>query len=369
MQQLRGYHFLITNLSESRKLMNKMSPTKYLKFIMKNFDKLGLVLMVVPVLVAMTACTGEINVDSKKDLASREGTHGSSVVLMPDSRPSIGDGQVYWNKADCASCHGPGGKGVAGKCDIDLTNTEWMRGRKPNEQYKTIAFGEGLVTKMPVLSSEGKVDNMDPIVVREFTHKEYASQFDKRILWDLVFYTRSLASPLLPEKEHMAMKAVFGANCAVCHGTRGAGDGPLNKGLILQPNPANFNKFVRFYDRTDEQLWDHIAHGIKWEGMPDFLGKEDRGNKVKFDADYIWKLVQYVRNFHEMSEFELEIEEAKKLGFIKEESVDDDKAKESSPKPEPEVNETSQTAPKPDASASEQKTESQDKGGVTPEAH
>ena len=95
------------------------------------------------------------------------------------------------------------------------------------------------------------------------------------------------------------MKAVFGANCAVCHGSRGAGDGQLNKGLVLQPAPANFTQFDRFYDRTDEQIWDHIANGIKWEGMPNFLGKQDRGNKVKFDADYIWKLVQYVRNFHE----------------------------------------------------------------------
>lgn len=280
---------------------------KNLTSFTKRIDKLAIALLTVPVLVAMTACTGEMNVDVRKDsLAARDATHSADLVLMPDSRPSVGDGSVYWKQANCASCHGDAGKGVPGKCDIDLTDIEKMRGRKPIEQYEAIAFGKGVITKMPVLSEEGKVENMDPQVVREFTHPSFSDKYDRRVLWDLVFYSRSLASPLLSEKEHAAITAVFGANCAVCHGTKGAGDGPLNKGLVLQPAPANFNQFNRFYDRTDEQIWDHIANGIKWEGMPNFLGKEDRKNGVKFDADYIWKLVQYVRNFHEMPDFELE---------------------------------------------------------------
>ncbi|MBI1268809.1 c-type cytochrome [bacterium] len=287
-----------------------MSPANHMKNLTsftKRIDKLALALLTVPVLVAMTACTGEMNVDVRKDsLAARDATHSADLVLMPDSRPSVGDGSVYWKQANCASCHGDAGKGVPGKCDVDLTDIEMMRGRKPIEQYEAIAFGKGVITKMPVLSEEGKVENMDPQVVREFTHPRFADKFDRRVLWNLVFYSRSLAVPLLSEKEHAAITAVFGANCAVCHGTKGAGDGPLNKGLVLQPAPANFNQFNRFYDRTDEQIWDHIANGIKWEGMPNFLGKEDRKNGVKFDADYIWKLVQYVRNFHEMPDFELE---------------------------------------------------------------
>ena len=31
--------------------------------------------------------------------------------------------------------------------------------------------------------------------------------------------------------------------------------------------------------------------------MPNFLGKEDKLKKVKFDQAYIWKLVAYVRAF------------------------------------------------------------------------
>ena len=304
-----------------------MSPSKQIKSLTRRIDKLGSLLLVIPVLVAMTACTGEMDVTKKDELASREGTHGADVVIMPDSQPSVGDGKVYWaTKANCASCHGMDGKGVAGKNIPDLTDVEWMRGRKPMEQYKAVAFGKGVVTKMPVLSSEGKTENMDPVEVRTFEHPAYKDKYEKRILWSLIFYSRSLAAPLLPTKEHMEMKAVFGANCAVCHGTRGAGDGPLNKGLVLQPAPANFNKFPRFYDRTDEQLWDHIAHGIKWEGMPNFLGKEDKKNKVKFDAEYIWKLVQYVRNFHEIPEYELEEEKARELGFIPKDPADSEES-------------------------------------------
>ena len=280
---------------------------KKMKSFIKRIDKAAIALLSIPVMVAMTACTGQMDVNEKKDsLANRDATHSAEVLAMPDSRPSVGDGGVYWQEANCASCHGATGQGVAGKCDIDLTNVEWMRNRKPNEQFMAVAYGKGVVTKMPVLSQEGQVENMDPVVERTFTHPEFSSKYDKRVLWDLVFYSRSLAAPLLTEKEHTSMKAVFGANCAVCHGTRGAGDGPLNKGLVLQPAPANFNQFNRFYDRTDEQIWDHIANGIKWEGMPNFLGKKDEKNGVKFDADYIWKLVQYIRNFHEMPDFELE---------------------------------------------------------------
>ena len=66
--------------------------------------------------------------------------------------------------------------------------------------------------------------------------------------------------------------------------------------------PANFQNFARFYDRSDFTLWDHIANGIKWEGMPNFLGKEDKAKNIKFDQAYIWKLVDYVRHFHETTE-------------------------------------------------------------------
>lgn len=267
--------------------------------------------LLAPLFISLTAC-GELTVPdkSKDELAGHDTTRGHGTIVYPDSVPSIADGGVYWKQQNCAVCHADNGSGVPGKADVDLTNVDWMRQRKPVDQYMAITFGEGKEIEMPVLSSGEHEGNVEPIVKRTFEHPAYDSKLSRRQLWALVFYTRSLAEPLLSEEERNTVKAVFGGNCAVCHGARGAGDGDLNKGLVLQPAPANFTEFSRFYDRTDEQLWDHIANGIKWEGMPNFLGKKDRAKGITFDPPYIWKLVQYVRNFHEDAEFALETPES-----------------------------------------------------------
>ncbi len=286
-----------------------MSKIQLLKRFARQINLTSMVFGIAPVLVALTAC-GNLNVEKEADqLASRESTVGRAEAIFPDATPSIPDGGVYWKQQNCAVCHGDNGKGVPGKCDVDLTNPEWMRARKPLDQYMAINFGEGKDVEMPVLSGTSDVA-VEPVVKRTFKHTAYNDKLSRRQIWDLVFYTRSLAVPLLSTIERGEVKVVFGGNCAVCHGARGAGDGDLNKGLVLQPAPANFNEFSRFYDRTDDQLFDHIANGIKWEGMPNFLGKEDRAKKIKFDAPYIWKLVQYVRNFHEDSNFALEMAQA-----------------------------------------------------------
>ncbi len=288
--------------------------TPQLQFLKRLAGKLNLsalAVLTIPVAVSMTACSSQVELSTNAEkLASRETTMGKDVVLFPDAVPSTADGSVYWKKGSCAECHGADGKGVADKTSVDLTNVEWMRHRKPLDQFKLISFGEGLEVETPNTSALGTAEENELETKgrpsRKMSHPAYLEKLTKRERWDVIFYARTLASPLLSAEERLTMKAVFGANCAVCHGSRGAGDGQLNKGLVLQPAPANFTQFDRFYDRTDEQIWDHIANGIKWEGMPNFLGKEDRGNKVKFDADYIWKLVQYVRNFHEDSDFVLE---------------------------------------------------------------
>ncbi len=131
-------------------------------------------------------------------------------------------------------------------------------------------------------------------------HPAVREKLSRREAWDLVFYVRSLGDLPLDDKTIADVDAVFGSNCAVCHGKKGYGDGPLSKNM--EPVPANFQNKARFYDRSDAVLFDHIANGIKWEGMPNFLGKEDKAKDIKFDQAYIWKLVQYVRHFQETTE-------------------------------------------------------------------
>jgi mono/diheme cytochrome c family protein len=186
----------------------------------------------------------------------------------------VPDGKIVWQKLNCAVCHGMDGKGKSGKCSMDLSDKYHMVKQRPVEQYKFLVFGRPSITH--------------PSINKLVSRKE---------AWNLVFYVRSLARPPLTDKEADDLFAVFGSNCAVCHGSKGYGDGPV--GRNFEPMPANFQNFARFYERSDYELWDHIANGIKWEGMPNFLGKEDKAKNIKFDQAYIWKLVDYVRHFQE----------------------------------------------------------------------
>lgn len=200
-------------------------------------------------------------------------------VIYPDDRPSIADGKVWYTQQNCASCHGADGRSTPKGAKAALADPLWAGKRRPVEQFIFLAYGNKQVPGHEKALRE---------VVR------------RNQIWDLVAYTRALAAPALSKEEMDAILPVFGANCAVCHGTKGDGDGPLMRNL--EPMPANFQTFARFYDRDDDTLFDHIANGIRWEGMPNFLGKKDTRNKVEFDQKYIRKLVAYVRAFHFRSE-------------------------------------------------------------------
>ncbi len=229
--------------------------------------------------IALSACSKqEITLSGKEDrLGEASVTRGENVVVYPDSSPSTADGKTAWKQMNCAVCHADNGKGVPGKCAIDLTDKGHAHKQKPIDQFKFISFGK-----------PGS------------NHVAVSDKLSRRLTWALVFYVRSFADAPLTDAQVMDVDAVFGSNCAVCHGKQGVGDGPL--GRNFEPKPANFRNFARFYDRSDDVLWDHIANGIKWEGMPDFLGKEDKAKNIKFDNEYIWKLVQYVRHFHETTQ-------------------------------------------------------------------
>lgn len=244
--------------------------------------KLQKIAQILPVVLALAAC-GESKVSLKGNeqlVAETKTVAPVDYVVFPDDRPSIPDGKLVYDKQNCASCHGATGEHPDRK--IQLNDQRWAAQQKPVDIYKFLAFGD-----------------------EKSGHKPLIEPLTRRDLWDLVVYTRALGAPplMVSADEHLAMEAVYGGNCAVCHGKRGQGDGPLNKPIVgssvlpLQPNPANFTRFDRFYDRTDDVLYDHIANGIKWEGMPNFLGKEDRAKNVKFDHAYIRELVKYVREF------------------------------------------------------------------------
>lgn len=248
-----------------------------------NFLVCLVVCLIVPVLCA---CGGpQVIKGTESGLIKENVTAGSEEVIFPDAPPSVADGQVVWQKLNCAVCHGMEGGGVPGKCAINLANKYRMVKEKPVDQYKFLVYG---ISAPKAFGAAG------------FMHPAINKLTNRRDAWNLVFYVRSLARPAATPAQVAEVSSVFGSNCAVCHGTKGYGDGPV--GRNFEPMPANFQNFPRFYDRSDFILWDHIANGIKWEGMPNFLGKEDKAKNVKFDQAYIWKLVDYVRHFQETTE-------------------------------------------------------------------
>jgi high-affinity iron transporter len=79
--------------------------------------------------------------------------------------------------------------------------------------------------------------------------------------------------------------SLFAANCAVCHGAQGGGDGPAAKGL--DPLPADFHDAARMAERSVYGLYNAITFGVRGTSMAAFakLGEEER-----------WALALYAAN-------------------------------------------------------------------------
>src|SRR5258706_537506 len=76
--------------------------------------------------------------------------------------------------------------------------------------------------------------------------------------------------------------ALYQANCAGCHGPRGAGDGPDGRGLPR--SPADLRAPHTAQHTAGDLFW-WISHGIAGSGMPGFdsrLGEEQRWELINF---------------------------------------------------------------------------------------
>jgi mono/diheme cytochrome c family protein len=74
---------------------------------------------------------------------------------------------------------------------------------------------------------------------------------------------------------------LFQANCAICHGTRGLGDGP--QAFLLQPRPVNLQLHVPQHAAGEVAYW--ISEGVAGTGMPawkETLSETQRWEIVRF---------------------------------------------------------------------------------------
>jgi mono/diheme cytochrome c family protein len=76
-------------------------------------------------------------------------------------------------------------------------------------------------------------------------------------------------------------RQAFQANCAVCHGSRGLGDGPA--AFTLNPRPVNLQLHVPQHAEGEVHYW--ISNGVVGTGMPawkDTLTEEQRWQIVRY---------------------------------------------------------------------------------------
>ncbi|MFH1469244.1 MAG: cytochrome c [Pseudomonadota bacterium] len=85
------------------------------------------------------------------------------------------------------------------------------------------------------------------------------------VLAPLLAIGPALAGPKAsPEAGH----TVYDAQCLICHGPQGAGDGRAAPGL--NPRPTAMNTAAFWSDRTDESLMAGIRRGKPGTSMPPF---------------------------------------------------------------------------------------------------
>jgi len=103
-----------------------------------------------------------------------------------------------------------------------------------------------------------------------------------RIRWAVIkAYSVEVAPRQPPDLRQGA--ALYAAQCAVCHGAEGTGDGPA--GRTLDPKPANFRDRERMAQRSMYGLYSSITLGVDGTAMASFraLGEDQR-----------WSLAYYV---------------------------------------------------------------------------
>jgi mono/diheme cytochrome c family protein len=110
--------------------------------------------------------------------------------------------------------------------------------------------------------------------------------FQENKPWVIPEEAKARKNPLQPSEAALkSAKALYGENCANCHGDSGKGDG--SEAMRYDPKPADFTDAQHMNTLTDGALFYQISQGRK--PMPAF--------KKRMTEDQRWQLVLLVRSF------------------------------------------------------------------------
>ena len=100
------------------------------------------------------------------------------------------------------------------------------------------------------------------------------SKLAGELRWDVIEDRLAVAPKRAPDLARA--EKLYAADCAVCHGARGMGDGPAARGM--DPAPANFHDAARMASRSVYGLYSTISLGVTGTPMVPFkqLPESDR---------------------------------------------------------------------------------------------
>jgi mono/diheme cytochrome c family protein len=277
----------------------------------------------VAVMALISGCAGQstkiVETNTNKSLLSEPVVDQTLVeqdFAFPSQRPSLMRGREMF-QAQCSKCHAPAfWQGDKVKHDMAYTT--------PIDTYLMLTTGHAPAVEMP---------NAQRRQVLPANHPAFRDPLSRDDRWAVIFYTRYLAGAgdIQSPDPKTDVAAIFGGNCAVCHGTKGQADGPLYTAKTgnhelhdgtqvknLMPAPANFRQFNRLYNRTDAQLLKYVCEGIYPSAMPAWYGNvnvdKDSGKVTyAFDEKLITNLVRHVRSLAYENDLPLELPEVKTI--------------------------------------------------------
>lgn len=236
---------------------------------------------------------------------------------FPSQTPSLMQGREVYQQ-QCVKCHATSfWQTPKVKTDIAYTT--------PIDFYLMLTTGTSPKVIMPTPQRHQLA------IAGGQNHPAFREKMDRDSRWAVIFYSRYLAGAgdIHSPDPKVDMAAIFGGNCAVCHGSKAQGDGPLytaktgnhelHDGVQLRnfmPAPANFQQYNRVYNRTDAQLMKYICEGIYPSAMPSWYGDvnvdKDTGKITYiFDEKMITNMVRYVRTWAYKNDLASELPEAK----------------------------------------------------------
>ncbi len=242
---------------------------------------------------------------------------------FPSKPPSLMKGREVFQQ-HCVKCHATSFWQTQ-KVKVDLAYTT------PIDMYRFLTRGE--VKQLVNQHGEPVPELLTPERKKLLPkgHPAFRNVLNADERWSAIFYARYLAGAgdMKSPDPKQDMAGIFGGNCAVCHGSKGQGDGFLHTGKTgnhelhdapqlknLQPAPANFQQYSRVYNRTDAQLLKYLCEGIYPSAMPAWYGdvnldKETGKPTFVFDEKLLTNLVRYVRAWAYDNDLNPDLPEAK----------------------------------------------------------